>query len=176
MAADDVDRLLSAACDNNVAFVRKLVMGGVPVTSANQVGMQALHVAAMYGSIEALMALLELGACALPARLRAPCCCAAAADRDGGALMPAGAPVSAQNQFGRTPLHYAAVAEQHALRLCKLLLKAGAETQVRKPAGCLAAVLSYPDLPRAGYGSEGLTAVGDDQQQGLARAAGRALA
>lgn len=72
MAADDVDRLLSAACDNDVAFVRKLVMGGVPVTSANQVGMQALHVAAMYGSIEALMALLELGACALPARLRAP--------------------------------------------------------------------------------------------------------
>ena len=50
MAADDVDRLLSAACDNDVAFVRKLVMGGVPVTSANQVGMQALHVAAMYGS------------------------------------------------------------------------------------------------------------------------------
>lgn len=39
----------------------------------------------------------------------------------------------AQNQFGRTPLHYAAVAEQHALRSCKLLLKAGADTQVRKP-------------------------------------------
>ncbi len=43
----------------------------------------------------------------------------------------AGADVNIINQYGRTPLHYAAVAKVKAVRICKMLLKAGADIQAR---------------------------------------------
>ncbi len=55
------EQLLTAACDNSVADIRALVAGGAAVDSQNRVGMVATHVAAMYGSVEALATLLELG-------------------------------------------------------------------------------------------------------------------
>jgi ankyrin repeat protein len=42
-----------------------------------------------------------------------------------------GAHANVVNQYGRTPLHYAAVSETKAVRVCKMLLKAGADTQAR---------------------------------------------
>jgi ankyrin repeat protein len=66
------EQLLNAACDNRVADIRALVAGGEAADSQNRVGMSATHVAAMYGSVEALAALLELGA---PHRLRCVQCC-----------------------------------------------------------------------------------------------------
>jgi hypothetical protein len=71
MAADD-EKLLTAACDNSVAEIRALVGGGIMVDSPNRVGMRATHVAAMYGSAEALTTLLELGAPRTPAARTAP--------------------------------------------------------------------------------------------------------
>ena len=57
------DVLLSAAQKNNVERIHALVQQhGVPPSHANGVGQSGLHVAALWGHVEACQALLELGA------------------------------------------------------------------------------------------------------------------
>ena len=63
-----------------------------------QIGQTAIHVAALHGNVEAMAALLDMGA-----------------DPD------------VENSRGSTPLHFAAAAKRRALEACRLLLDAGAD-------------------------------------------------
>ncbi|KAL7486259.1 hypothetical protein ACHAW6_011856 [Cyclotella cf. meneghiniana] len=57
------DAILSASQKNNAKEVRRLIeRDGVPATHANIVGQTALHIASLWGSVEALRVLLEHGA------------------------------------------------------------------------------------------------------------------
>ncbi|KAL4425527.1 hypothetical protein ABPG75_009543 [Micractinium tetrahymenae] len=93
------EAILTQAKNNNAAGIRALVEAGVPVEFCNQIGQTALHVAALWGSVEAARELLDLGA-----------------------------DVNIENARGSTPLHFAAAAKARARDICQLLLDAGADT------------------------------------------------
>ena len=54
--------LLTLARDNKVAEIEAAVKLGVPVSIANTMGQTALHIASLWGNLEAVQALLDLGA------------------------------------------------------------------------------------------------------------------
>ncbi|KAJ9510319.1 hypothetical protein QJQ45_015773 [Haematococcus lacustris] len=91
--------MLALARDNKVEEIERLVASGVPVDSSNQMGQTALHIAALWGNLEAAAALLRLGT---PANIR--------------------------NTRGSTPLHFAASAKRNCREMCELLLQHGAHT------------------------------------------------
>ncbi|KXZ54426.1 hypothetical protein GPECTOR_5g8 [Gonium pectorale] len=92
--------ILGLARDNKPDEIRRLVEGGVEVDLANEFGQTALHVAALWGNVEAVQALLDLGADA-----------------------------SVPNSRGQTPLHFAASAKRDPLAVCRVLLDAGADPE-----------------------------------------------
>ncbi|GFH21743.1 ANK_REP_REGION domain-containing protein, partial [Haematococcus lacustris] len=59
--------MLALARDNKVEEIERLVASGVPVDISNQMGQTALHIAALWGNLEAAAALLRLGT---PANIR----------------------------------------------------------------------------------------------------------
>lgn len=93
------EAILTQAKDNSAAGIRALCDAGVPVEFCNQIGQTALHVAALWGSVDAAKELLDLGA-----------------------------NVNAENARGSTPLHFAAAAKARVREICELLLDAGADT------------------------------------------------
>ncbi|CAE8736341.1 unnamed protein product, partial [Polarella glacialis] len=56
------DQILGFARDNDAAAIREIVKMGCPPSFTNRVGQTPLHIAAIWGSVEAAQALLELGA------------------------------------------------------------------------------------------------------------------
>jgi len=56
------DQILTLARDNDAASIRELCRLGCPPSHGNRIGQTALHIAAMWGSIEAVKTLLECGA------------------------------------------------------------------------------------------------------------------
>eukprot|EP00928_Gymnodinium_smaydae_P037368 TRINITY_DN25952_c0_g1_i1.p1 TRINITY_DN25952_c0_g1~~TRINITY_DN25952_c0_g1_i1.p1 ORF type:complete len:517 (-),score=79.34 TRINITY_DN25952_c0_g1_i1:121-1671(-) len=61
-SADGFDYILDCARRNDASGVRKIVARGCPPTFANPVGQSALHIGALWGSVDAVKALLELKA------------------------------------------------------------------------------------------------------------------
>mmetsp|Transcript_37449 Transcript_37449/g.83334 ORF Transcript_37449/g.83334 Transcript_37449/m.83334 type:complete len:429 (-) Transcript_37449:478-1764(-) len=98
--------ILNLARDNKVREIEITVKLGIPPDIANQMGQTALHIAALWGNVEALDKLLELG----------------------------GNP-NAENMRGQTPLHFAADARKNALAVCQVLLKYGAKIDIMDMAG-----------------------------------------
>ncbi|KAG2498546.1 hypothetical protein HYH03_003297 [Edaphochlamys debaryana] len=93
--------LLALARDNKAEELRRLVNeGGLHPDAANEFGQTALHVAALWGNINAVKVLLELGA-----------------------------DVNVTNSRGTTPLHFAAAAKKDAMGTCRALLDAGADQE-----------------------------------------------
>ncbi|GFR46743.1 hypothetical protein Agub_g8366 [Astrephomene gubernaculifera] len=93
--------ILGLARDNMAEDIRSLVKeSGIPVNMTNEFGQAALHVAALWGNLEAVKALIELGA-----------------------------DVNITNSRGSTPLHFAASAKRHARAVCQALMDAGADTE-----------------------------------------------
>ncbi|PRW58881.1 ankyrin repeat [Chlorella sorokiniana] len=93
------ESILTCAKNNDAAGIRVLVEAGVPPQFCNQIGQTALHVAALWGSVEAAKELLDQGA-----------------------------DVNCENARGSTPLHFAAAAKSRTREICELLLDAGADT------------------------------------------------
>merc|ERR1712166_759255 len=56
------DQILTLARDNDAKSIRELCRIGCPATFCNKVGQTALHIAGIWGSVEAVKALLECGA------------------------------------------------------------------------------------------------------------------
>ncbi|GBF91748.1 hypothetical protein Rsub_04052 [Raphidocelis subcapitata] len=100
--------LLGMARDNKTADIKAAVRLGVPVDYANPIGQTALMVAALWGNLEAVATLLELGA-----------------------------DVNKTNQGGATPLHFAAAAKRNAAAAVDALLAAGADPSASDSVGCL---------------------------------------
>ncbi|GIL69469.1 hypothetical protein Vretimale_13583 [Volvox reticuliferus] len=93
--------ILALARDNKADDIRRLVTEGeMAVDAANEFGQTALHVASLWGNLEAMKVLIELGA-----------------------------DVDVPNSRGSTPLHFAASAKRHPRAVCQILLDAGADTE-----------------------------------------------
>eukprot|EP00882_Tetradesmus_deserticola_P007866 GHRQ01008280.1.p1 GENE.GHRQ01008280.1~~GHRQ01008280.1.p1 ORF type:complete len:485 (+),score=219.30 GHRQ01008280.1:147-1457(+) len=90
--------ILALARDNRAADLQKAIKAGIPVSYANRMGQTAMHVAALWGHLEAITVLLANGADA-----------------------------NQTNSRGTTPLHFAAAAKSNALAVCQLLLQHGAD-------------------------------------------------
>jgi len=110
--AADTDQLLKAAQQNNPNQIRDLVtLLGIPPSSGNGINQTALHVAAIWGHVESIQILIELGA-----------------------------NVNAQNSLmGSTPLHSALgsahASPQQQSAIVDLLLEAGANPGVEDRGG-----------------------------------------
>ncbi|GAX17375.1 uncharacterized protein FisN_5Hh013 [Fistulifera solaris] len=113
------DLLLSAAQKNQPDRIRQLVeQQGVPVNHSNAVGQSALHIACLWGHVEAVTALLELGA-----------------------------PVNAQNRLGNsTPMHMAVAGRNPETigPVLDLLLQYGADVNITDVQGQLPFELCPP--------------------------------
>ncbi|KAJ9508528.1 hypothetical protein QJQ45_012063 [Haematococcus lacustris] len=112
--------MLALARDNKVEEIERLVASGVPVDISNQMGQTALHIAALWGNLEAAAALLRLGT---PANIR--------------------------NTRGSTPLHFAASAKRNCREMCELLLQHGAHTDPVDMAGRVPYEMAASDDLRA---------------------------
>lgn len=95
---ETTQRLLNFARDNRAEDIKALISAGVNVNDGNQMGQTALHIAALWGNVEAARILIALGA-----------------------------DVNSMNARGTTPLHFASTAKANAREMCELLLSAGAE-------------------------------------------------
>jgi hypothetical protein len=119
------DRLLTLAKDNDAgAIVRSITEHGLDPSVGNVIGQTALHVAAVWNSVEA-----------------------------GKALLEAGAVIDAQNDMGgATPLHMAAA--RGSLEVCELLLERGADSTLEADDGRLAVDVceEFPAVKRLLYG------------------------
>jgi ankyrin repeat protein len=106
------------AKDNKAAEIRQLVdKFGVSACYGNQIGQTGLHIAAIWGCIDAGAALIELGA-----------------------------DVNAQNDLsGSSPLHMGAT--RGRLEMCRMLLQHGADHLMRDDSGRVAAEMAeQPEL------------------------------
>ncbi|KAG2445106.1 hypothetical protein HYH02_008973 [Chlamydomonas schloesseri] len=93
--------LLGLARDNKADDIRRAIKDeGLKPDAANEFGQTALHVAALWGNVEAIQALVECGA-----------------------------DVNITNSRGSTPLHFGASAKKNTLAACQALLDAGADTE-----------------------------------------------
>mmetsp|Transcript_12444 Transcript_12444/g.15581 ORF Transcript_12444/g.15581 Transcript_12444/m.15581 type:complete len:357 (+) Transcript_12444:68-1138(+) len=113
------DRLLSAAQKNNAELVNNLIIDhGVNPSHANAVGQSALHIAALWGNVEAVKALITHGA-SVDAKNSitgaTPLHCAVQSNKEPAAnrvtsaklLLTAGADPSIPDKFGAPPIEYA---------------------------------------------------------------------
>lgn len=100
--------LLGMARDNRVQEIQSAVALGVPVDFPNPIGQTALMVASLWGNLEAIQALLKLGA-----------------------------DPNKKNEGGATPLHFAAAGKRNAAAACELLLAAGADPDIVDEMGCM---------------------------------------
>ncbi|KAI8470987.1 MAG: ankyrin repeat-containing domain protein [Monoraphidium minutum] len=100
--------LLGMARDDKVAEIQAAVELGIPVDFGNPIGQTALMIASLWGNLNAIQALLQLGA-----------------------------DPNKANQAGATALHFAAAAKRNAAAACELLVQAGADPTIEDDMGCM---------------------------------------
>lgn len=142
------DQILTAARDNNVAMIRQLLQMGAPATYTNRVGQSALHVGAMWGSVDAVKVLLEAK----------------------------GDPNAANKLRGSTPLHAVALGRgplDRRVECAKILIKGKGDPNKADQAGEKPMDFTEEEVLRVAFGAAPLIlhkAVASRQQRALKEA------
>ena len=111
-SSQENDRLLSATQQNNATQVQALIDSGIDVSYANSAGQTALHIAALWGNLQACETLLQNSA-----------------------------KLNVRNSLsGATPLHMAAASSKdlgRRMACAKLIIDAGADLMVKDESGLM---------------------------------------